>query len=116
MVTEIVAESPLDAVFSALAHPVRRAIVQRLRTGMASVSDFLQVFELSGPAISKHLKVLEDAGLVRVIQDKQTRYRALNAMPLEQATDWLEEYRVFWEGSFDRLETVARELESENKS
>lgn len=115
MVTNLVNESSLDGVFSALAHPVRRAIVQRLRSGMASVTDFLAMFELSGPAISKHLRVLEDAGLVRVIQDKQTRYRALNASPLGEATDWLEEYRLFWDGSFDRLESVARELEMEKK-
>ncbi|MBX3113818.1 MAG: helix-turn-helix transcriptional regulator [Fimbriimonadaceae bacterium] len=116
MVANTWQESPLDAVFAALAHPVRREIVRRLKTGMASVNDFLSVFEMSGPAISKHLKVLEDAGLVRVVQDKQTRYRALNASPLAEATDWLEEYRIFWEGSFDRMESVARELEAERNN
>lgn len=115
MVTNSLQESPLDAVFAALAHPVRREIVRQLKQGMASVNDFLPLFELSGPAISRHLKVLEDAGLVRVVPDKQTRYRALVAEPLAEATDWLEEYRIFWEGSFDRMEAVARELESERK-
>lgn len=115
MVTNSWQESPLDAVFAALAHPVRREIVRQLKQGMASVNDFLPLFELSGPAISRHLKVLEDAGLVRVVPDKQTRYRALVAEPLAEATDWLEEYRIFWEGSFDRMEAVARELESERK-
>lgn len=102
-------------VFAALAHPIRREMVRRLKVGKASVNDFLQVFEMSGPAISKHLKVLEDAGLVQVVPEKQTRYRALNAGPLAEATDWLEEYRAFWEGSFDRLERLAEELESEKK-
>ncbi len=113
MVASILTESPLDAVFSALAHPVRREIVCRLKLGMASVNDFLQMFDMSGPAISKHLKVLEDAGLVRVVAEKQIRYRVLNAGPLAEATDWLEEYRIFWEGSFDRMEAVAQELEAE---
>lgn len=113
MVANAFMDSPLDAVFSALAHPARREMIRLLREKAVSVNDFLQVFDLSGPAISKHLKVLEDAGLVRVVPEKQTRYRVLNAKALEQATDWLEDYRIFWEGSFDRLESVARELESE---
>lgn len=108
-------ETSLDAVFSALAHPVRRAIVHRLKNGMASVNDFLSDFDLTGPAISKHLKVLENAGLVSVVPKKQTRYRALNAETLAGATEWLDEYRIFWEDSFDRMETLARKLENDKQ-
>lgn len=113
MVIQVSHEMRLDLIFSALAHPTRREMIQRLRDRAASVSDFLEVFKLSGPAISKHLKVLEDAGLVRVEQDKQTRYRVLNAEALGRATEWLDDYRIFWEGSFDRLENLAREMEKE---
>jgi DNA-binding transcriptional ArsR family regulator len=96
--------SNLDRTFAALADPTRRAILARLASGRATVSELGEPFEMSGPAISKHLRVLERAGLVRRGREAQTRPCQLVAAPLKGATEWLEEYRHFWEQSLGRLE------------
>jgi DNA-binding transcriptional ArsR family regulator len=100
----------LDATFAALADPTRRAILARLAQGEASVAELAEPFEMSQPAISKHLKVLERAGLVSRGQDAQRRPRRLEAKPLAEATEWLETYRRFWQASFRQLDTLLDEL------
>ena len=100
----------LDATFAALADPTRRAILARLATGEASVMELAKPFAMSQPAISKHLKVLERAGLVSRGRLAQRRPRRLEAKPLAEATEWLERYRQFWEGSFHRLDALLDEL------
>ncbi|HMD32544.1 MAG TPA: metalloregulator ArsR/SmtB family transcription factor [Candidatus Acidoferrales bacterium] len=105
----------LDAVFAALADPTRRAILARLAEGDASVRELAEPFEMSQPAVSKHLKVLERAGLVRSGQDAQRRPRRLEARPLGDATGWLEGYRRFWEGNFRRLDSLLDELKATEK-
>jgi DNA-binding transcriptional ArsR family regulator len=102
----------LDATFAALADPTRRAILARLSTGDASVMELAQPFAMSQPAISKHLKVLERAGLISRGRDAQRRPRRLEAQPLAEATEWLETYRRFWEGNFERLDGVLEELKA----
>jgi DNA-binding transcriptional ArsR family regulator len=104
------AQGALDATFAALADPTRRAILARLSLGEASVSELAAPFEMSQPAISKHLKVLERAGLVSRGRDAQRRPRRLEAQPLAAATEWLETYRRFWEESYQRLDAVLDEL------
>lgn len=99
----------LDAVFSALADPTRRAIISRLADGEAPVSEIAEPFEISPPAISKHLKVLEQAGLVRRRVDAQRRLISLDPEALRLASGWVDQYRRFWEGSLDRLETLLAE-------
>src|SRR5713226_6245553 len=105
----------LDATFAALADPTRRAILARLATGDASVTELAAPFAMSQPAISKHLKVLERAGLISRGIDAQRRPRKLEPRPLAEATGWLEEYRKFWEGSFERLDSLLEELQSKPK-
>ena len=100
----------LDATFAALADPTRRAILARLASGEASVAELAEPFEMSQPAVSKHLKVLERAGLVSRGQDKQRRPRRLEAKPLADAAEWLENYRKFWESNFQRLDGLLDEL------
>lgn len=100
----------LDAVFAALADPTRRAILARLADGEASVSEISAPFAMSQPAVSKHLKVLERAGLVMRDIDKQRRPARLNAAPMAKAVAWLEEFRQFWTGSFDQLDSVLTQL------
>ena len=100
----------LDATFAALADPTRRAILARLAKGDASVMELAEPFAMSQPAISKHLKVLEQAGLVSRGRDAQRRPRRLEAKPLAEATEWLERYRQFWEGNFRRLDALLDEL------
>jgi len=104
----------LDATFAALADPTRRAILARLARGEASVTELAAPFDMSLPAISKHLKVLERAGLVARSRDAQSRPCRLVARPLEQASQWLERYRRFWEDSFDRLDDYLRELQEKD--
>ena len=99
----------LDATFAALADPTRRAILARLATGAASVTELAEPFEMTQPAISKHLKVLERAGLIARGREAQWRPCQLEAGPLKHAADWLARYRGFWEQSFDRLENHLRE-------
>ena len=96
----------LDATFTALADPTRRAILARLASGEASVTELAEPFAMSQPAISKHLKVLERAGLISIGQDAQRRPRRLEAKPLGEANEFLEGYRQFWEASFQRLDAL----------
>jgi DNA-binding transcriptional ArsR family regulator len=105
----------LDATFAALADPTRRAILASLAGGALSVAELAAPFAMSQPAISKHLKVLERAGLVSRGQDAQRRPRRLEAKPLEEASQWLAAYRQFWEGSFQRLDAVLDELKAKQK-
>src|SRR5271165_3458747 len=106
----------LDTTFAALADPTRRAILGRLVSGETSVTKLAKPFEMSLPAISKHLKVLERAGLIARGREAQWRPCRLEAGPLKDASDWLEHYRRFWEQSFDRLEDYLRELQMKEKS
>jgi DNA-binding transcriptional ArsR family regulator len=96
----------LDATFSALADPTRRAILARLALGEASVNELAEPFDMSQPAISKHLKVLEKAGLVSRARDAQRRLCRIEAQPLGEANAWLEKYREYWEASFQRLDAL----------
>jgi DNA-binding transcriptional ArsR family regulator len=105
----------LDATFSALADPTRRAILARLASGDASVMELAEPFAMSQPAISKHLKVLERAGLISRSRDAQRRPRRLEAKPLAQATKWLERYRRHWEGNYQRLDALLAELKTTQK-
>jgi DNA-binding transcriptional ArsR family regulator len=102
----------LDAVFAALADPTRRAILARLADGEATVTELVEPFGISQPAVSKHLKVLERAGLVSRGRSAQRRPRRLEARPLAVATAWLDRYRRHWEGSFERLDGVLEELKA----
>ena len=106
----------LTATFAALADPTRRAILARLASGEASVSALAEPFAMSLPAVSKHLKVLERAGPITRGRAAQWRPCRLEAAPLKDAADWLEEYRRFWEESFDRLEEYLRELQEKEKT
>jgi DNA-binding transcriptional ArsR family regulator len=102
----------LDATFAALADPTRRAIIARLAEGEATVTELAEPFAISQPAISKHLTVLERAGLVTRRRDAQRRPCRLEPRPLKAATDWLERYRDYWEESYQRLDDVLAELKS----
>jgi len=101
-----------DAIFAALADPTRRAILSRLASGDASVNELAEPFDMSQPAISKHLKVLEGAGLVSRGQDAQRRPRRLEAKPLAVANEWLERYRKYWEANYERLDALLEELKA----
>ena len=103
--------SRLDATFLALADPTRRAILARLAGGDASVAELAEPFAMSQPAISKHLKVLERAGLISVGQDAQRRPRRIDGRPLAEASGWLERYRDIWEQNFERLDGLLEELQ-----
>src|SRR3954469_5037784 len=106
----------LDATFSALADPTRRAILARLASGEASVLDIAKPFDMSLPAVSKHLKVLERAGLIARGREAQWRPCRIEPAPLKEADDWLEEYRRLWEARLDRLDDYLKELQAkENK-
>jgi DNA-binding transcriptional ArsR family regulator len=105
---------PLSQTFAALSDPTRRAILARLCTGEATVTELAEPFEMSLPAVSKHLKVLERAGLVARGREAQWRPCRLEAGPLKDATDWLERYRQFWEQSLDRLENYLKQLQTRN--
>jgi DNA-binding transcriptional ArsR family regulator len=105
----------LSTTLSALADPTRRAILARLVSGEASVNELAEPFEISLPAVSKHLKVLERAGLIVRGREAQWRPCRLNAAPLTNVADWLEEYRQFWEESFDRLDVYLRDLKRKEK-
>jgi DNA-binding transcriptional ArsR family regulator len=100
----------LDAVFAALADPTRRAILTRLAAGEASVNEIAAPFEMSQPAVSRHLKVLERAGLIERDVDKQRRPARLKAAPMAAAVHWLEEFKRFWSSSFDQLDGLLDEL------
>jgi len=103
----------LSATFAALADPTRRAIMARLARGEATVSELARPFDISQPAISRHLKVLERAGLISRGLDAQSRPCRFEARRLEEATDWMVRYRAQWEGSFDRLEVLLAEMKKE---
>src|SRR5258708_40329432 len=105
----------LDATFAALADPTRRAILARLASGEASVTELTEPFAMTQPAISKHLKVLERAGLISRGRDAQRRPCRLEPTALAQATQWLERYRSFWEGSFDRLDALLAQQKTKPK-
>jgi DNA-binding transcriptional ArsR family regulator len=105
----------LSTTFSALADPTRRAILARLISGEASVTELAEPFAMSLPAVSKHLKVLEHAGLITRGREAQWRPCRLEAGPLKDAADWLDHYRRFWEQSFDRLEDYLGELQEKEK-
>ena len=105
------ATDELSRIFAALADPTRRAILMRLAEGEATVGELAEPFDVSLPAISKHLTVLERAGLVSRSRDAQWRPARLEVEPLRRAASWIDEYRQFWEGSFDRLDEYLRELQ-----
>jgi DNA-binding transcriptional ArsR family regulator len=107
-----VSDKALDATFAALADPTRRAILARLATGQASVNELAEPFAMSQPAISRHLKVLARAGLIVRDRDAQRRPSRLVAAPLAEATAWLEQYRQFWQSSFERLDELLVELQA----
>lgn len=106
---------PLDATFAALADPTRRAMLARLSLGEASVKELAEPFQMSQPAISKHLKVLERAGLISRGRDAQRRPCRIEGAPLAEATGWLESYRKIWEGNFQRLDALLEELKAESQ-
>jgi len=106
----------LDATFAALADPTRRAILARLASGEASVMELAEPFDMSQPAISKHLRVLERAGLISRSRDAQRRPCRIEAQPLEEANEWLERYRQFWEANFQRLDLLLEEMKAQGKT
>jgi DNA-binding transcriptional ArsR family regulator len=109
---------PLSQTFSALADPTRRSILSRLSKGETNVSELAKPFlkEMSLPAVTKHLKVLEKAGLITKTRDAQWRPCKLNGAPLKTASDWMEQYRAFWEASFDRLEAYLETVTQSRKT
>jgi DNA-binding transcriptional ArsR family regulator len=112
-VTTQTEDDALNLIFAALADPTRRAMLQRLAEGPATVTELAEPFEMSMPAISKHLKVLERAGLIERGREAQWRPAQLQAAPLQEVSQWLEQYRQYWEESFDRLDDYLRKLQQE---
>ncbi len=111
----MVMKASLDTTFAALADPTRRAILTRLASGEASVTELARPFAMSQPAISKHLKVLERAGLIRRGREAQRRPRRLEPKRLAEATDWLERYRRLWERNYQRLDALLEELKTKER-
>jgi DNA-binding transcriptional ArsR family regulator len=109
-------EKQLDATFQALADPTRRAILARLAGGQASVMELAEPFAMSQPAISKHLKVLEKAGLIRRWRDAQRRPCRIEAKPLQEANMWIERYRDLWEASYQRLDALLVEIQAKKET
>ncbi len=107
------AADTLSLTFSALAHPTRRAILARLSGGAATVKELSAPFAMSGPAISKHLRVLERAGLIRRGRDAQWRPCELEAAPLREVTEWADDFRRFWDESYERLDAYLQDLQKE---
>ncbi|CAN5580084.1 metalloregulator ArsR/SmtB family transcription factor [soil metagenome] len=105
----------LSPIFAALADPTRRAILESLTKGPMSVGDIARPFDMTGPAVTKHLKVLEKAGLIKTDIQAQWRPRTLNAERLHEAQEWIERYRQFWEESFDRLDDLLQKIQMEVK-
>jgi DNA-binding transcriptional ArsR family regulator len=105
----------LSATFSALADPTRRAILARLASGETSVTELAEPFEMSLPAVTKHLKVLERAGLITRSREAQWRPCHLEAKPLQEVSDWVEQYRQFWEQRLNRLETYLKKIQAKEK-
>jgi DNA-binding transcriptional ArsR family regulator len=112
----MISERDLDAIFAALADPTRRAIIARLASGEASVMELVEPFNLTQPAISKHLKVLENAGLISRGREAQRRPCRLEPRRLEQLAEWIGSYREFWEQSYERLDEYLQELQSKEKA
>jgi DNA-binding transcriptional ArsR family regulator len=108
-------DDPISSTFAALADPTRRAILARLALGDTSVTELAEPFEMSMPAVSKHLRVLERAGLITRGREAQWRPCKLKAEPLREAAGWIEQYRQFWEQSFDRLDEYLQRLQAEAK-
>ncbi|MCX2725143.1 ArsR/SmtB family transcription factor [Roseibium salinum] len=106
---------PLSTTLSALADPTRRAILARLARGAATVNEIAEPFDMSLPSISRHLKVLANAGLISRGREAQWRPCRLEAAPLKKVDDWLDRYRRFWEGSFDRMEDYLAEIKAEQE-
>ncbi|HEY2156630.1 MAG TPA: metalloregulator ArsR/SmtB family transcription factor [Isosphaeraceae bacterium] len=106
----------LSTTFAALSDPTRRAILARLASGEASVKELAEPFEMTLPAVTKHLKVLQNAGLITQGRRAQWRPCRLEARPLREAADWIENYRRFWEESFDRLDEYIKEIQEREKS
>ncbi|MFG2059005.1 ArsR/SmtB family transcription factor [Micromonospora sp. NPDC048930] len=106
----------LSVIFAALADPTRRAILARLAEGDATVSELAEPFEISLPAISRHLKVLEQAGLITRSRTAQWRSSSLNPEPLREATSWMERYRQFWDTNFDRLDAHLKRMRAEQET
>jgi len=104
------AADPLSATFAALASPTRRAILARLADGPATVKELRAPFEMSGPAVSKHLRVLEGAGLIERGREAQWRPARLDAAPLKEVSEWTDGFRSFWDASYDRLDTYLNEM------
>jgi DNA-binding transcriptional ArsR family regulator len=111
----ITAPDRISSTFAALADPTRRAILARLAAGEASVTELAEPFEMSLPAVSKHLKVLERAGLIARSRDAQWRPCRLEPAPLKDVSDWVESYRQHWEERFDRLDEYLKQLQKEQK-
>lgn len=111
----MLAPDRLSSTFQALADPTRRAILSRLSQGEASVTELAEPFSMSMPAISKHLKVLERANLISRGKEAQWRPCKLEAAPLQQASDWVEQYRAMWEARFDRLDAYLKEVQAKEK-
>src|SRR5882672_7048722 len=107
---------PLSSTFAALADPTRRAILARLVSGECSVTELAEPFDMSMPAVSKHLRVLERAGLITRSREAQWRPCRIEARPLKEVADWAEHYRHIWEGRLDRLDKYLRELKTKEKS
>jgi DNA-binding transcriptional ArsR family regulator len=110
------ASASLSATFAALADPTRRAILVRLARGPASVKEISEPFEMSGPAVSKHLRVLERAGLVQQGREAQWRPRTLDAAPLREVAEWAGEFRRFWDASYARLDAYLHQLKAQEDS
>ena len=108
-------QDKLSSTFAALADPTRRAILARLANGEASVTDLAKPFKMTMPAVTKHLKVLEGAGLITRTRHAQLRPCRLEASRLKEASDWIEKYRKFWEGNFVRLEAYLTEMQAKGK-
>ena len=115
MVKYAPASDPLSATFSALADPTRRAILERLATGETSVTELARPFDMTLPAVSKHLKVLQHAGLIERGRNAQWRPCRLRARPLKAVDDYVESYRRFWEERFDRLDDYLKDLQAKDK-
>ena len=109
------ASDPLSATFAALADPTRRAILARLTEGAATVKELSAPFAMSGPAVSKHLRVLERAGLISRARQAQWRPCRLEARPLKEVADWAEDYRRFWDASYDRLDDYLQQLKEKEQ-
>ena len=106
-------DTQLDLTFAALAHPVRRAILARLARGQASVNDLAAPFQMSLPAVSRHIRVLEDAGLITRGRNAQFRPCTLNADPLQQVATWADQYRPIWEARFDKMDKALNAMKGE---